>query len=472
MHFTIQVVITNEQGSETLEEVIQLEKNVADNNTVGLTLSDSKQILKVLQAKIVLEQAKNRVELQKTCLCCKRKRWLKDYHSVQFRTLFGTVNIPSPRFLHCQCDSASEKTFSPINQWLFDKNSPELQYIETKWASLMSYQYTAKLLKEILPIEPTQNASTVRNHLQKVARRKEKELEDKPEYITGCPAEWEKLPKPGKPIIVGIDGGYLTGWHQKNKKFEIIAGKSFSETQPSKRFGFVQTLDDHPRKRLMYNLTRQGMQANQQIIFLSDGADHIRDLQYRMYPESEHILDWFHITMRLTVLNQFTKGLLHSDPKPGKEVQKNLESIKWYLWHGNVKEALSYIEDCSCVFLDEDLKYPNRKKMASHLDELQTYIENNRYLIPNYGEKWRCKEAIATGFVESTVNEVVAKRMVKKQQMQWTAKGAHYLLQTRVAVLNNELSEDFSRWYPGFHINNDGKPDAEKAEVLKMSKVA
>ncbi len=88
------------------------------------------------------------------------------------------------------------------------------------------------------------------------------------------------------------------------------------------------------------------MQANQQIHFLSDGADNVRDLQFMMYPESEHILDWFHITMRLTVLNQFAKGLVKSDPDQGKDVTKYLESIKWYLWHGNVEKALSHIEDC------------------------------------------------------------------------------------------------------------------------------
>ena len=81
------------------------------------------------------------------------------------------------------------------------------------------------------------------------------------------------------------------------------------------------------------------MQENQQITFLSDGADNVRDLQYLMHPESEHVLDWFHVTMRLTVLNQFAKGLINSDPEAGKEMQKNLESTKWYLWHGNVKNA-------------------------------------------------------------------------------------------------------------------------------------
>ncbi len=83
---------------------------------------------------------------------------------------------------------------------------------------------------------------------------------------------------------------------------------------------------------------------------------------------------------------------------------------------------------------------------------MTTYIQNNAHLIPNYGEKYRYGKTITTAFVESTINEVVAKRMVKKQPMQWTHQGAHYLLQTRTAVLNGELKDHFERWYPGFKI--------------------
>ena len=43
--------------------------------------------------------------------------------------------------------------------------------------------------------------------------------------------------------------------------------------------------------------------------------------------------------------------------------------------------------------------------------------------------------------MESTINQVVNRRFVKKQQMSWTLKGAHLLLQTRTKVLNNELDE-------------------------------
>ena len=74
------------------------------------------------------------------------------------------------------------------------------------------------------------------------------------------------------------------------------------------------------------------------------------------------------------------------------------------------------------------------------------------HLIPNYGERYRNGEAIATGFVESTVNQVVSKRFCKKQQMQWTKRGAHLLLQTRVKTLNGELGEVFKRWYPDMQV--------------------
>jgi hypothetical protein len=87
-----------------------------------------------------------------------------------------------------------------------------------------------------------------------------------------------------------------------------------------------------------------------------------------------------------------------------------------------------------------------------------TYIVNNRHLIPNYGERYRHGEAIATGFVESTLNEVVSKRFCKKQQMQWSKEGAHLLLQTRVRTLNGELSAIFQRWYPDMDLQVEEMP--------------
>jgi hypothetical protein len=74
---------------------------------------------------------------------------------------------------------------------------------------------------------------------------------------------------------------------------------------------------------------------------------------------------------------------------------------------------------------------------------------------PNYGERRRAGEAISTAFVESRVNQVISKRMVKKQQMRWTPRGAHLLLQIRTRVLNDTLTNDYRRWYPNFTHTTD-----------------
>jgi hypothetical protein len=86
----------------------------------------------------------------------------------------------------------------------------------------------------------------------------------------------------------------------------------------------------------------------------------------------------------------------------------------------------------------------------THLGIGPIYIRNNQDYIPNYGELYRNKERIATSFVESTVNQVVSKRMAKSQQMAWTERGVHLLLQVRTRVLNRELEETFRGWYPKF----------------------
>jgi len=49
----------------------------------------------------------------------------------------------------------------------------------------------------------------------------------------------------------------------------------------------------------------------------------------------------------------------------------------------------------------------------------------------NYGERYRSGERISSAFVEATVNTVISKRFAKKQQMQWSRRGADLLLQTR-----------------------------------------
>jgi hypothetical protein len=54
---------------------------------------------------------------------------------------------------------------------------------------------------------------------------------------------------------------------------------------------------------------------------MTDGGDSVRDLAWHMEPASVHILDWFHITMRLTVMGQYFKSLSQLNPEDGEQIK-------------------------------------------------------------------------------------------------------------------------------------------------------
>jgi hypothetical protein len=156
------------------------------------------------------------------------------------------------------------------------------------------------------------------------------------------------------------------------------------------------------------------MQENQQVVFLSDGGESVRRLQEYLHPSSEHLIDWFHITMRITVLQQQVKTLKDDQPELGEEVARELESIKHFLWHGNTFQALQRLEGLLIDVEFPEVPSPLTQKVAKGISELETYIRNNEEFIPNFGERYRQGETISTAFVESTINQVVSKRFVKK----------------------------------------------------------
>jgi hypothetical protein len=92
-----------------------------------------------------------------------------------------------------------------------------------------------------------------------------------------------------------------------------------------------------------------------------------------------------------------------------------LERLKWSLWHGNLYKALHKIDGIEALSYNFEESYPKFKHLAKAVEEFHTYVENNGTFIPNYGERYRYGEAIATGFVESTVNQVVSKHFCKRQ---------------------------------------------------------
>ena len=65
---------------------------------------------------------------------------------------------------------------------------------------------------------------------------------------------------------------------------------------------------------------------------------------------------------------------------------KDLESLKWYLWHGNVFQALKKVGRAwrwMSRGVAGETKDETARKVLKGIEELHTYVERNPALIPN-----------------------------------------------------------------------------------------
>jgi hypothetical protein len=464
MHVRVLLQITSDDGTAgSAEEVAVFEKVTERPEDLGLSIAEAKATLAAIQRRTVNTQAAVWAERHRRCEACGERRRSKGSYPVTFMTLYGDVELSSPRLLRCPCQSADgPATVSPLCDLLPDHVAPERLYLEARWSSLVPYAAAAGLLADILPMESGANAKTLREHTLRVAERAEAELgEEQSSFIDGCPADWQKLPIPEGRIVVGLDGGYVRNWEDRKSNFEVIVGRSVPEDRDARYVGLADGYDSKPKRRLFDVLKSQGLQANQDVTFLTDGGEEIRALTEFVTPVSEHVLDWFHITMRVTVLEQYARGVAHHDEAAGARLLAELERSKWLLWHGNQHRAQESIDVFEADVDGLEVAYPNLGKFAKSAREFAVYIKSNTNSLINYGERFRAGERISSCLAESTVNAVISKRFAKRQQMQWTKRGAHLLLQIRTRALDGTLRPLFERWYPG--LANDNSAAAPQA---------
>jgi hypothetical protein len=440
--------------------------------TLGLTLSEAHALLRDVQARLVAAQIDEWQAAHRACPACGTARGLKDRRPLVMRTAFGEQVVQAERFRRCACsggDGAGD-TVTPLAALLPERTTPELLYLETRWASLVSFGLAARMLSELLPLDRPIGPERVRRHLHGVAEREEAELgPEEGYYFDGCQRDLFEMEQPDGPVVVGIDGGYVRD--REGSWFEVIAGKGLGSFErngagdvasatptdaapPGRCFAFVQAFDDQPRRRMFEMLRGLGYRPNQKLIMLSDGGESVRTLGRRIGPEAEHVLDWFHVAMRVTALGQMVKGAAAEGPWRDERLRE-LDRTKHLLWNGHAREAeeaAGWIEEEGEAEHDETTgeRRAKLKRLGAAVREFQVYIHRNAGSVVDYGERFRAGERISSGFVESAINQVVSKRFSKRQSMRWTRRGAHLTLQTRTRVLNGELEGAFRRRWPGF----------------------
>ena len=156
-------------------------------------------------------------------------------HSLRSVRRSVTCRSPVLRLKSCRCHNPTRGSYSPLTELFTEHVAPEMLYLETKWASLVPFGVTVKLLKDVLPWELRSTPKPVRNHLQRIATRMEGALgRERTSWIEDCSPDPVQLPLPEGPIVVGIDGGYVRarepGRVRREANFEVVVGQSIART--------------------------------------------------------------------------------------------------------------------------------------------------------------------------------------------------------------------------------------------------
>lgn len=457
MRYVVQVVAIGEDGSGGAAcEVAVLEKGNLTAEEFGLTLEESRDILKGLQGVVVRDQATRLWKRPPRCIKCKEPLQTKERRSrrIVFRTLFGTFELESPRYHVCPCLGVAQKTISPLAELLEERFSPQYRMIMAELASRVSFEAAAQILSRLLPVDEKISPAGVRNQVLNVARRLDRESRSKdPDPSLGSWNDtWERERRRHVPArltaTVAMDGAFVPCREPDRGRFGVIVGNFSRSGGPPKCFGWVTGRGERPEGRLFEFLRARGIGPQHEVCFLSDGQEDIDQVKMEVVPRGRHILDWFHIAMRFNVLGRIARGLKRVDPNMSAVIEEELEGAKWTLWHGRREIALLSLSETRRLARNFRRVHRSYRKLSRRLRELIVYLERNEDRLAHYAAVYRAGNRISTAVAESTVNRLVARRFVKKQQMRWSREGAHLLLQVRAAVLNGELEESFKRWYP------------------------
>ena len=90
---------------------------------LGLTLDDGKTLLAGVQRHVVQARVAEYSELRRHCSHCRGLRPLKDTRTRRLSSLFGTVEVPAPRFKPCRCAVAARSTLCPASELMTEAPS-------------------------------------------------------------------------------------------------------------------------------------------------------------------------------------------------------------------------------------------------------------------------------------------------------------------------------------------------------------
>ena len=434
MDVRITVETSSETGEKRTEELLHLRLADQCHSHLGLRLEQAKVLLVQLQGSILRLQMEEISAASRTCPCCGRTRPVHDYRSRVLDTLFGRFRLRVLRRRKCSCRLGEGDTLSPFAQVLRDRATPELRMLQAELGARHSFREAARILETFLPCAKQHN-TTVRNRLGIVA----KDITDAKPPVSETSSS--------HPLTVFIDGAHIRCRPEYQKRhLDVVVGKIETHDM-CRRFGLAPQAATSSSNQLRRDLDALGWDGRRPVTVISDGEAALPNLIRRATKgKVRHILDWWHISMRVQHVQNAIKGLVQRKDFPGTTalLMTPVETLRWNLWHGKIQVAATHLQwmivDCARLAKFETAFRDQAQKALARCHDLYSYLANNLGSLVDYGRRYRRGLPISTSRAEGCVDDIANARMSKRRRMRWSPRGAHNVAVTRAAVLDGRLS--------------------------------
>ncbi|MFD1984307.1 ISKra4 family transposase [Mesorhizobium newzealandense] len=388
---------------------------------IGLSIEDGKKIMAALQSAAVNHEAETYSLFRRVCPDCHKFRPVKDYTTRRIRTVFGTVEVRNPRWMLCRdCYPGMVDAFAPLKEICPDRATPELMELTARLGSMLPYRRAAKVLADFLPIEPTETHATVRKRTIRIGERLDDQIVQETWRARSQTDERRQIEMhlPGdrrKEFVISIDTAHVRSADPNSaRNFELVVARCGrgGRNEPGGRYLVTSSTDQTAiRDRALHALQQEGYCDFGDVTVISDGAEILKRLPRAMPKPTTHIIDWFHIAMKIQPMQQIADHIVRSRSGPFEalpSIDREIRAVKWRLWHGRVDRAIRDLEQ----FL-ERLKDSQEEgefsvaRLRSLGAQLLTYVRSNRGAMINYGRRYRAGLRVASTLAESAVKRPV-----------------------------------------------------------------
>jgi hypothetical protein len=192
----------------------------------------------------------------------------EDSRSTVLRTVYGKVTVKSPRLWPCACQETAQtpqRVVHPLSKALTRRVTPELEYLEAKWAAHLPYRQASAMLKEVLPLDKGISSSGIRDRILDLGKQLDADIERDIAQLPPSVAD-EQVRECSHVAAVSVDSAWLRNCdpgRDPGRHVNIVAGRATFTDGPPKLYAYVHKEVTSAAARLDQFLSRNGVASDE-----------------------------------------------------------------------------------------------------------------------------------------------------------------------------------------------------------------